>query len=311
MSKAPHQTPQNILLGVTLIVVTAFAISVQDVVFKLFSSELTLWQIFTLRGCLAVPVLVAVAFAKKGAWSNVRAAFSRWSLLRAVFITGTFLAFYGAIPFLSLSTVGAANYTAPLFVALLSAHVIKEPVGRFGWVGVVIGFAGVIVLLQPGTDAFSAWALLPILGAISYALAHIITRTKCQDVPLPALSLAQNFAMLGAGVVISLMLVLTKPLGALAQSYPYIFGTWAQVDLGDWATLSVLAGFAILLGMMLAGAYKAAPSSIIATFEYSYLVFVAAWDVLFFGLVIGGSTLGGMALIVLAGLLVLRRGSRA
>lgn len=305
MLNTSHQTPQNILLGVTLIVVTAFAISVQDVVFKLFSSELTLWQIFALRGCLAVPVLFVIAYAKSGG----RAAFGRWPMLRAMFITGTFLAFYGAIPFLSLSTVGAANYTAPLFVALLSAYVIKEPVGWFGWVGVVIGFVGVIVLLQPGTDAFSAWALLPILGAVSYALAHIITRTKCQDVPLAALSLAQNSAMLFAGCSISLLLFWAKPNGALAQAYPYIFGLWAPVALDDWVTLAVLAGFAILLGMMLAGAYKAAPPSIVATFEYSYLVFVAAWDVLFFGLVLGGSTLGGMALIFLAGLLVLRRGA--
>ncbi|MDX8350464.1 DMT family transporter [Cognatiyoonia sp. IB215446] len=309
MLKAPHQTPQNILLGVTLIVVTAFAISVQDVVFKLFSSELTLWQIFALRGCLAVPVLFAIAFAQKGAWANVRSAFSRWSMLRAVFITGTFLAFYGAIPFLSLSTVGAANYTAPLFVALLSAYVIKEPVGWLGWVGVVIGFAGVIVLLQPGTDAFSVWALLPIFGAVSYALAHIITRTKCQGVPLAALSLAQNSAMLCAGLVVSLILLLSEPGSAFVRDYPYIFGLWSPVGIDDWMVLSVLAGFAILLGMMLAGAYKAAPPSIVATFEYSYLVFVAAWDVLFFGLVLGVSTLGGMALIVLAGLLVLRRGS--
>lgn len=311
MLKASHQTPQNIFLGVSLIVVTAFAISVQDVVFKLFSNEMTLWQIFTLRGCLAVPVLVLIAYVKKGASANVRFAFGRWPLLRAMFITGTFLAFYAAVPFLSLSTVGAANYTAPLFVALLSAYVIKEPVGWFGWIGVLIGFVGVVVLLQPGTEAFSAWALLPIIGALSYALAHIITRTKCQDVPLAALSLAQNFAMLCCGLAVSSMLLLTQPRGALARAYPYIFDLWAPVGPDDWMILSVLAGFSIVLGMMLAGAYKAAPPPIVATFEYSYLVFVAAWDVFFFGLIHGGQTLGGMSLIFLAGLLVLGRGSES
>ena len=85
-------------------------------------------------------------------------------MLRAVFITTTFLAFYGAIPFLSLSTLGAANYSAPIFVTLLAALAIGEPVGRRGWFGVLLGFVGVLVLLRPGSDAFSIWALMPVIG---------------------------------------------------------------------------------------------------------------------------------------------------
>ena len=59
--------------------------------------------------------------------------------------------------------------------------------------------------------------------------------------------------------------------------------------------------------MMLAGAYKIAPPSTVATFEYSYLVFVAIWDVVFFATAPTQTTLTGMVMIVAAGLLVLRR----
>ena len=297
--------PQNILLGVLLIVATALTISVQDVIFKLFSSELTLWQIFTLRGFIAVPVLVTIAWVRVGV-TGVRAAFGRWALLRSACITLTFLAFYGAIPFLSLSTVGAANYIAPIFVTLLSAYAIRERVWPLGWVGVCIGFAGVVVLLQPGTDAFSAWALLPVMGAGFYALAHITTRARCQSVPLAALSLSQNSVMLLAGLGISLYLVGVGK-GPLAETTPYIFGTWARIEATDWLVLLLLAGFAVCLGMMLAAAYQIAPPSIIATFEYSYLVFVALWDILFFGAVPTLASVAGMVMIVVAGLLVLRR----
>ena len=58
--------------------------------------------------------------------------------------------------------------------------------------------------------------------------------------------------------------------------------------------------------MMLAGAYRTAPPATAATFEYSYLVFVALWDILFFGLSPTPLSLTGMAMTVLAGLLVLR-----
>lgn len=299
--------PLNITRGVLLIVLAALTISVQDVIFKLFSSKLTLWQIFALRGVLAVPLLLGVSWMRGAHRGILRAAFGTWSLLRALFITTTFLAFYAAIPFLSLSTVGAANYIAPIFVALLSAYVIKEVVGPLGWIGVVLGFVGVVVLLQPGTDAFSPWALLPIIGAGFYALAHITTRTRCQGVPLAALSLSQNTVMMGAGVAVSLFLVFLKPQGELHAAYPYILGEWTRVTPQDWLVLLLLAGFAVGIGMMLAGAYQAAPPSTVATFEYSYLVFVAVWDILCFGIAPTVASITGMMLIVGAGVLVLRR----
>lgn len=119
LSSSVELRPQNIILGVSLVISAALTISIQDVVFKLFSSELTLWQIFSLRGVLAIPMLLAVLWAHGTHLGVVRAAFGKWPLLRSVFITTTFLAFYAAIPFLSLSTVGAANYIAPIFVTLL------------------------------------------------------------------------------------------------------------------------------------------------------------------------------------------------
>ncbi|MEM9500072.1 MAG: DMT family transporter [Pseudomonadota bacterium] len=306
MTTASISAPQNILLGVSLIIATAFTISVQDVVFKLFSSQMTLWQIFALRGCLAVPALAGILWYSQRGNGALRAAFGLWSLLRAVFITGTFLAFYAAIPFLNLSTVGAANYTAPIFITLLSAYVIKEPVGALGWIGVIVGFVGVLFLLQPGTEAFSFWALLPFLGACSYAAAHLITRAKCQSVAVAALSLAQNSVMLAAGLIISVVLFFAKPTSDIATAFPYIFGTWSRIEASDWLVLLLLGAFAIVLGMMLAGAYKAAPPAIVGTFEYSYLVFVTGWDILFFGIALNSATVAGMALISVAGAMVLR-----
>lgn len=289
-----------------LIIAAAFTISIQDLVFKLFSRELTLWQIFALRGLLAIPMLLVV-FKLRGAHRGIlRVALGKWPLLRAVFITSTFLAFYAAVPFLSLSTVGAANYIAPIFVALLSAYAIREPVGSFGWLGVFLGFAGVIVLLQPGTDAFSFWSLLPLTGAGFYALAHITMRVKCRDMPLAAISLSQNIVMMLAGVIVSALLLGLKPQGGFFEQYPYIFGLWSSVGFEDVLVLVVLAGFTILISILLAGAYQAAPPAIISTFEYSYLVFVSIWDILFFGIAPTVTSVTGMFLIVIAGLLVLR-----
>ena len=290
----------------SLIIAAALTISIQDVVFKIFSDKLTLWQIFVLRGLLAVPMLLVFTMVRREQKGVVRAALGKWPILRSISITMTFLAFYSAIPFLSLSTVGAANYIAPIFVTLLSAYVIREAVGPLRWLGVFIGFSGMIVLLQPGSDAFSLWALLPVLGAAFYAVAHITTRSKCQGVSLAALALSQNIMMLLAGMIVSAILVWLKPQGEIANAYPYIFGMWSNVSLSDWLVLALLALFAIVVGMLLAGAYQAAPPSIVSTFEYSYLVFVAVWDILFFKTSPTIASVTGMILIVVAGLLVLQ-----
>lgn len=299
--------PENMHLGICLIVATALTISLQDVVFKLFSGTLTLWQIFALRGLFSLPALFTIGWARGQFREVARGARQPWPILRGLCLTTTFLCFYAAIPFLSLSTVGAANYIAPIFVALLSAYVIGEAVGKLGWMGVLVGFAGVLVLLQPGSDAFSPFALLPVLGAAFYAIAHIITRTKCQDVPVAALALSLNTVMVMAGMCMSLAILVLPMPAALSTGNPYLFGLWSTVTPTDWAVLALLAVFTVTIGMMLAGAYKIAPPATVATFEYSYLVFVALWDILFFGLAPTPHSLTGMAMIVLAGLLVMRR----
>ena len=274
--------PQYIARGVTLIVAAMLVTSFQDVVFKFFSNELSLWQIFALRAMLALPLLFALARVQGIQGSVLVDALRKWPLLRSLFMTLMFLAFYAGIPFVSLSTLGAGAYIAPIFVTLLSAYVISEPVGFRGWIAVFIGFAGVFILLQPGTDAFSPWAVLPVIAAIFYALAHVITRTKCQFVPLVAMALSLNLVMLAAALIVSGTLLFWQPGEELIRSYPYLLGGLSPIVMSEWLVLGLLAIFTVVIGLGVAGAYQAAPPSIFATFEYSYLVFVAMWDYLLF-----------------------------
>ncbi|MBO9467959.1 DMT family transporter [Tropicibacter sp. R15_0] len=298
--------PQNLRTGILLAVATAFAIASQDVVFKLFNGTLSLWQIFALRGLIAVPMIVLVGLWRGQPRVVIAEALSLWPIVRGLCLTTTFLLFYAALPFLSLSTAGAGIYTAPIFVALLSAFVIGEQVGRLGWIGVVLGFVGVVVLLQPGSDVFSPLAVLPVIGAGFYAMGHIVTRTKCQGVSPEALALALNTVMCVAAFTISGATLIWPMPEELAASYPYIFGGWSETNLRDWAFLAFLAVFAVIVGMMLARAYQIAPPATVATFEYSYLLFVAGWDIAVFGLVPSPLSVVGMAMIIGAGMLVMR-----
>ena len=295
--------PQNLRLGIGLIIFAAFVISVSDIVFRLYVPHLSLWQVFAVRGVLTLPLLMVIG------WRHMRqfpAAFAPWPLLRASTFAMTLLLFYAALPYLSQATVGAANYTAPLFVAILSAWLLREGLGRIGYLGLGIGFAGIIVLLQPGTEAFSPWVLLPICGAICYAISHTITRAKCQHLSPLSLSFGQNTMMMLFGFLFGALFLVFSPGGEIAAEYPEIFGAWPSLSQMDWGILLGLGLLTILASTMIARAYQSAPGPIVATFEYTYLIFAAGWDAMR-GVTPTTVSLLGVLMIILAGVLVLRK----
>ena len=143
------------------------------------------------------------------------------------------------------------------------------------------------------------------MGACFYALAHITTRAKCQDVSLSTMAFSVNITMFVAGGVMSMIVLLWSPEAQVVEAYPSVLGGWTSISVQEWAVLALLALFVIVIGMTLAGAYQSAPASTVATFEYSYLVFVVIWGFLFFDLVPSIATGSGMVLIFLAGILAL------
>jgi len=302
----PIARPMNIALGITLIIAAAFLISVQDVIVKGFDGVLPLWQLFALRGLFTAPLLILFA------WTTIRSgpllahALNPWALLRGACIAFGLFGFYAALPFISLATAGAGIYLAPIFMTLFSARLLGEPVGPRGWFGVILGFVGVLVLLKPGSDSFSPWAILPVIGAIFYALGHTLTRLKCQHISTPSLAFSYNLNMTCGSLAVAGGLLLFPPSADLAQALPFVFGAWQMPDLPLWGALFAMGVIFATIAVLLSAAYKIAPPPTVGTFEYSYLIFAVIWDVTVFGLVPSATTLLGILLIVGAGLLVIR-----
>ena len=299
--------PDRITLGIALMVISVFMMSIQEALFKYFSSDLSLWQIFTLRGLFALLLLslfILVKGVQRQIWIE---AFGKWPILRSLYMTVMFISMYASIPFLSLSTAAAGMYTAPIFVALMSAYLIREPVGIIGWIAIVMGFTGVLVILQPGADAFSPWALCPVLGGFFYALANVTTRSKCQSVSLPALSLSLNLTLFTAGVIFSIVTMIILPSSEIAHAFPFLLGSWSAMGVSEWVLVILLAVLVVIIGMSVAGAYQYAPPTTVATFDYCYLIFMALWDFLIFETPPNLNTIIGIVLIITAGILIVRR----
>ena len=293
--------PQRTALGIVIILASVLTMAFADAVVKLVSADLTVWQVFVARSLVAVPILI-VLLAVSGIGLSLRA--PAWALLRSGLLVLTWLAFYASLPVLSLSVAAVAVYTNPIITALLSAALIGEPVTGRQWSGVLLGFLGVVAILKPGTDAFSWFTLLPILAAAFYSLAMVLTRSKCQDEAPLTLALTLHGAFLVTGLVATLLLA---SLGLDAESqaaFPFLLADWAPMGLREWGLMALLGVLSAAYFVGVARAYQIAAPSIIATFDYAYLVSAALWGFVFFAERPDLLTIGGMILITAAGLLV-------
>lgn len=293
----PHRTAEGVAIILASVLTMAFA----DAVVKLVSADLTLWQVFVARSLFAMPIIVALARAKGVA---LKPRTPRWALVRSGLLVLTWLAFYAALPALSLSVAAVAVYTNPIMIALLSAVLIGEPVTRRQWGGVLLGFLGVIAILKPGTEAFSWFILLPLLAAAFYALAMVLTRTKCQEEAPLTLALALHGSFLVTGLIATAVLAVLGLDGDTKAAFPFLLADWASMGLRAWGLMALIGALSAAYFVGVARAYQIAAPSIIATFDYAYLVSAALWGFVFFSEKPDPLTICGMILIAGAGLLV-------
>jgi len=295
--------PDNVPLGVATIVGTVLALSLGDALIKSLGGGggMGLWQLFAVRSLLAFPVLLgsALVFLNR---SRLAPQSVHWVAIRSLLLTAMWIAYYLALPLLPLAVAAAAYYTLPLFIVAFAALFGGETVGRSQWIGVALGFVGIILVLRPGGEAFVWAALLPIFSAILYALAMILTRTKCRNEHPATLALGLNATFIVVGLF-GLWVGWILPIEATGFLSP----DWTIMGSEEWRTTAILAGLILVASVGTAVAYQAAPASTVGTFDFAYVGFALVWGALFFAERPDNVALAGIALIVIAGVLAIRR----
>jgi len=216
----------------------------------------------------------------------------------------TWIAYYASFPVLSLTVAAVAIYTFPILVALFSTVLIKEPATLRQWLGIGFGFLGVVVILRPGSDAFSWFALLPVLGASFLALAMILTRTKCQGESPLMLSFGQLGGFFVVGLIGIVILALFPLSPEIQSASPFVFTSWGAMGMVEWGLMAMLGVLSVGIFSGIGRAYQIAPPAIVAVFDNVYLISATIWGFVFFAEKPDAVTLSGMALIIFAGLLV-------
>jgi drug/metabolite transporter (DMT)-like permease len=295
--------------GILFLCLGVFVFSAQDAIIKQVSGGYPLTEVVFIRSCVAGPILLYLVQRESG-WRSIFATHLGTLTLRAIIMFGAYTAYYMAFPALPLADAVALYFTVPLFVTALAAPLLGEHTPWKVWAAVLLGFGGVMVMLQPGSGLFEPAALLSLAAAALYGLAMLMARKFGDSLSAAVMAFYQNaFFFIGAGLV---ALVLHQ-LGVFEAAHPsvkFLVRPWVMPTFTDGlliATCGVVASAGMLF---LTNAYRVARASTVTAFEYTGILWAPLWGFLFFSEVPRATTVAGAAIIIVAGLLALRLARR-
>ncbi|MEP2640882.1 DMT family transporter [Roseobacter sp.] len=206
-------------------------------------------------------------------------------------ITATFSNFY-ALNFLPLTVTSAIMFSSPVIVCALSGPLLGERVGPWRWFAIMLGFAGVLVVIRPFGASFHIAMLLPLFNAVSLALYSIMTRKLAGVVATETM----QFYLGALGTAILL------PLAIWAWEWP--------VSITQWAVLVGLGLFGWAGHQLLTNAHRFGTANTLMPYTYSFMIYLSVLSYLVFNHLPDQWTVIGAAIIVVSGLIIWKREQR-
>lgn len=281
--------PQNIRLGITLMVLTMVVFALQDGISRHLAAAYNVPMVVMIRYWFFGAFVIAIAARKAGGIRQ--AAQTRQPLLqsfRAVLLVVEINVMVLAFVYLGLVESHAVFAAYPLLIAALSGPILGEHVGWRRWTAIAVGFVGVIIILQPDQGVFSPYAVIPLASALMFALYGLLTRYAARKD-----SATTSFFWTGT-------------VGAVAAT---VIGMWFWEPMTgpDWAWMLALCMTGALGHYLLIRCYEVAEASAVQPFAYLQLPFASSIGILAFGETLRINVAFGAALIVSAGLFTLWR----
>ncbi len=284
----------NVLLAIFLSLLALLLFDAMGLIIKLLSprysaAELSAWR--NLFGLVPTAIALLSSRAWRAAGRPMRIANWPLALARGGFVTVAQLLFYFSLGRMEFATATTITYANALFMTALAIPLLGEKVGLIRWLAVAIGFVGVVLVMQPGREAFETASLAPLGAAFLYALAAVTARLFPSEVSSPLL----NLYSAGTALIGSAALAL-----ALGGFSPIASGA-------DALWIVAMGGFGGTAVLCLVIAYRMTEQSNLAPFSYFGIPFAFALGWLFYGETPFDALFPGAVLIVAGGLLVIWR----
>ncbi len=221
-------------------------------------------------------------------------------LIRGVLLALATLIFFASLRYLPLADAIAIFFVQPLILTILSGVFLGEQVGWHRRIAVCAGFAGALIIIQPGSDSYSSAALMPLATAFFFAIYMALTRAVAGQDPAES---AQFAAGAGAFIVLSMFIMSTELL--LPGSLPLV-----KPSITQWGWLFMLGFIATGCHLLVVKATELAPASVLAPFAYIEFIGATLLGWIFFNDVPTASTWLGAGVIIGSGLVVYVRETR-
>ena len=274
-----------------------FLLDVMGLIIKHLSGHYGAAELSTYRNLFGmVPSLIFLWLAADWHARGRRIIIRQWplALLRGSFVTLAQFLFYLSLARLAFATATTIGFSMALFTTALSVPLLGNRVGAVRWLAVGIGFAGVVMVMGPGSDSLGLDALLPLGAAFCYALVSVTARMMDDEVPSPLINLYSNVAAMAGAAALCLATGGFSPI-ASASDLAWII---AMGSLGGVGVLCLVISF------------RMTEPSDLAPFSYFGILyaFVLGWA--FFGEAPVDQLFPGALLIVAGGLMIVWRERR-
>ncbi len=231
---------------------------------------------------------VAVFVWRAGGLSSLRTRRLPLHMLRASLLFVALLLFFQALQSLPLAEAIAVAFTAPLFVTALAGPMLGEAVDVRRWGAVAVGFLGALIMVRPGSATFRPEALLVLGSALAFSLLVTLTRRMTRT--------ETNVALLAYSTLFA---------GTLCLPFlPFVWLPPAGEDLWLFALIGLIGGVAAFFVIQ---AYRHAPVSVLAPFDYTALIWGALFGWLIWREQPGLQIWLGAAIVAAAGVYIARR----
>jgi drug/metabolite transporter (DMT)-like permease len=275
--------------GAFLMLAGMAAFTLSDTIMKLLGAHLPLFQTLLWRGLAVSAVLAAVAWRMGAFRVAVSSADRRLIVMRALADTGSTWFFLQALYHMPIANLTAIMQALPLTVTLGAALFMGETVGWRRLLAIMVGFAGVLLIVRPDTDGFDLHAGYALLCVGFVTLRDLLTRRMARSVPTFLIALTN------AGFVTVFGLI-----GTTTE-------TLVLPDARSMALLAGTAGFIVFGYVLTVMAVRTGELGFVTPFRYTGLVWALIVGLLVFGEWPDPVTLAGAGLIVATGLFTLYR----
>jgi drug/metabolite transporter (DMT)-like permease len=262
-----------------------------------------LWQFYFVRGAMAM--LLIAAMSKLG-MGTLRPRRISGVAIRSMLLGVAMLFYFGALAFMPFAQALAGLFTSPIFVLLITAFVLRKPIGPWRIFAVALGFAGILLVLNPDPANLSLLTVMPVAGGLFYAMGSVATRSLCEGESTMSLLFGLMLCQFLIGAVVLLGVTLVGPevsdgtAGFLLRGW-----VWPFPEALPWVVLQAV-GSVIGVALIIRS-YQVGEASQVSVLEYSALIFGPFFAWILIGQGVSAWQALGIAMIGCAGIIIALR----